>query len=175
MTINEAITVVITTQFKKDMGEALEIIKAAGFEARKIDGGWEVYNPETGRYIFISRNTRRYKDYLRYGTFGQKSIEIKNRKIFDVFDFENYMRKPLNKEFYIMRDTRREEEWRSPTRRKYEKLNDAKNSIKYRKEDIIRIKKKIEDLQKDLEREIRWEIESEQTLKNVRRELKLKN
>lgn len=172
MTVNEAVEIVITTQFKKEMGEALEIIKEAGFVARKIDGGWEVFNPETGREVWVSLNRRNWTTRLRYGTYNNKSLEITTNYALKRFDFEGNLRKPLNKEYEKVLEMRRN--WKSATRKKYEKLHDAKWSVEWRKKDIENIKKKMEELQKDLEQAIRWEIEEEQRLKETRRELNLK-
>lgn len=163
MTLNQAIYKVITTQYKKDMGEDLEIVKDAGFEVRKITGGWEVYNPETRRSVWVSYNN--YKTYIRYG--WNKRVEISFH-----FDFENNLRTPHNLDWEYVREQRRD--WRGETKKKMERLHDAKWTIGWRKKDIENTKKKIEELQRELMRQMRSEIDAESRLDDLRKELKLK-
>jgi len=164
MTLNQAIYKVITTQYKKDMGEAYKIVTDAGFLPRKITGGWEVYNPETRRSVWVSYNN--YKTYISYG-WDHRRVEINFH-----FDFEKNLRTPNNTEWFEVRNRRRD--WRGDTKIKMERLHDAKWTIEWRKRDIEHTKKKIEELQRELMSQMRSEIQSESCLDEIRKELKLK-
>ena len=173
MTINEAIAKVMQTQFKKDMGEALEIVEAAGFVVRKIDGGYEVFNPETKRELFIGGRKRGYRVYVYTGTYNGRRVDVDYRNpLLTKIDYEGFLRKPYNHDWYKV--VSKAQEWRSETRQKYERLQDAKNFVKWEKVDIERTKKKIEELQKELFDDMRRELEAEKRLESIRKELNLR-
>lgn len=171
MTVNEAIYRVITTQFKKDMREAVEVVEREGYKVEKIEGGYKVRNPETRREVYISGNRYGYRRCIAYGVWNTKRINFEDHgAAFCKFDFVGNLNKELNYDWYNRR------EWMGfqPTREKYQKLYDVKHSIEWKKRDIEGTKKKMMELQKDLERYLRWQIEDEMRLRDLRRELKLK-
>lgn len=169
MTINEAIYRILTNQFKKDIGtEAFEIIKAAGYETLKNNGRFHIENPATGRCIYISDGYRGLK-INTYAAGFSRYYEISYHPEKCKFDFAGYLEKPLNKEWY------NRYKWANfkPTEVKFRALSDARRSLGFDKHRIARIKKQIAELQADLEREIRYEIESEMKLKETRQKLGL--
>lgn len=171
MTINEAIAKVMTTQFKKDMGEALEIVKTAGFQVEKWNGEWMVRNPETNRTVVINSNG--YRVWIEYGSVKTLKKEINVRKLYETkFDFEGCLRKPLNRDWYYLEYERRND--RSATKVKYDNLDWKKKTLKWRREDVEKTKKKIEELQRELFREMQSVVEAEKDLERIRRDLKLK-
>lgn len=174
MTINEAIAKVMTTQFKKDMGEALEIVKTAGFQVEKWDGEWMVRNPETNRTVVIKSNN--YRAWIEYGSVRTLRKEVNIRKGLDLdevrFDFEGCLRKPLNRDWYYLENERRNN--RSATMVKYDNLDWKKKALKWRREDVEKTKQKIEALQRELFVEMRNVINAEQELEKLRKDLKLK-
>lgn len=165
MTLNEAILNVLVNQFKKEMNPyAIELVKQAGYTIKKITGGYEVGNPTTARWLFIDK---RGKLQTLNGCFAYR----KGTRI--VFDFVNYLNKPENKEWAQLR---REQFWGyvSPTREKTDALRWAKTRVEYRKRDIEETKRKIANLQAQLEREVRDLVGAENNVDKVRKELGLK-
>ena len=172
MTINEAIARVMTTQYKKDMGEALEIVKTAGFQVVKYDGEWMVRNPKTNRTVVIK--SKGYRAWIEYGSVRTLRKEINVNKLFETkFDFEGNLRKPLNRVWYYLENERWND--RSATKVKYENLDWKKKTLKWRRENVEKTKKKIEELQRALFREMQSVVEAEKDLEKIRKDLKLKN
>jgi len=172
MTINEAIAKVMATRFKKDMGEDLEIVKEAGFQVEKWDGEWMIRNPETNRTVVIKSNG--YRAWIEYGSVKTLRKEVNVRKLYETkFDFEGCLRKPLNRDWYYLEDARRYD-GRSATKVKYDNLDWKKKTLKWRREDVEKTKKKIEELQRELFREMQSVVEAEKELERVRKDLKLK-
>lgn len=167
MTINEAIYKVITTKYKKDMTEAKKIVRGAGYTITKCYGNyWDVSNPATGRVVYLTNDNYSYKGFrINYG----KTIAVKRGEDCKI-DFRAALDKPLNKEWQSLRwvETR-------PTKKKYEKLNSAKYSLKWRKQELAETQKKIAELQARLIRETRSIVNAENEVNNVRRELGLRN
>lgn len=173
MTINEAIATVMKTQFKKDMGEALEIVTGAGFKVEKWNGEWMIRNPETNRTVVINSNG--YRTWIEYGsvkTLKKEIREIRNLQFFK-FDFEGCLRKPLNRDWYYLEQDKGYG-YRSATKIKYDNLEWKKNTLRWRKEEVERTKKKIEELQRSLFSEMQDVIKAEMDLEKCRRDLKLK-
>lgn len=169
MTINAAIYRVLTTQFKKDIGEeALTMIKEAGYEFFKNNGRFHIKNPATERYVYISEGYRGLKintyavGFSRYYNISYHPEKCK-------FDFAGYLEKPLNSEYY----TRYEWGNFKPTAEKFRTLSNARNNVDYEQRAIIRVKKQIADLQAQLERGIRYKVKYELELENTRKKLGL--
>lgn len=169
MTLNEAIYKVITTQFKKDMREAVELVEEAGYEINKSDGRFYVRNPKTQR--FIESKYSQYRDITTL--IGNRGEILKFRYTCNChFDFVGYLNKELNHVWYVMRNERA---WYvSPTRKKYEKLQEAKRYLRYREEAVEKTKKDLADLQARLERDIEERVRYEQMLAETRKNLGLK-
>lgn len=171
MTINEAIYRTLRVQFKKQLTEGeLDIIKGAGFGIEKNNGHFVVYAKADIKYgnrnVYIKEG---YKDYRVIAWNGYREKVYRFRTYTDIlekFDFEGFLRAPINEAY---RDVYYYEPYRTTTKDKIHRLKDIKYRIKYRKEDIETVKKKIVDLQETLERAIRWEMEAENDLKETRK------
>lgn len=166
MELNEAIYKVMSTQFKKDMGEALRVVEEAGYTVSKWDSRFYVKNPKTGRELCLKEG---YKGYNIFGNGDRKSIVPwgTERRM----DLVGYLEKPINHEWYKAQAM--QNDWRSATWYKWDRLRNAKWYIKYEKENIEKTKKKIAQLQQELEDTIRSQIRYEQNLVNIRKELGL--
>lgn len=166
MTLNEAILNVLLNQFKKEMNkQAIEMVEQAGYKIIKIQGGYEVKNPNTGRWVSIERG-----NYSRYIYNNVKTVTVWREDPIR-FDFANYLNKELNLAWAELNWNKCD--WDTPTYKRMTALKGAKRSIRYAKESIEETKKKIANLQAELERAIRYEIETEQRLEKVRKELGL--
>ena len=166
MELNEAIYKVISTQFKKDMGEALKIVEGAGYKVSKWDSRFYVKNEKTGRELCL-RNT-----YNGYAVHGNGYVKCKfNWDKTCPMDLVAYLEKPFNDEWYKVQAMR--SDWRSPTYYKCHRLKDAKWYIEYKKNDIKNINNEITKLQQRLEEAIRSQVKYEQNLVNIRKELGL--
>lgn len=166
MTINDAIYAVITTKFKKDMKEAKKVVRGAGYTITKCYGSyWTVNNPVTGKYVYLSNDEYYYKTFDIRG----KRIKVKRGEDCKI-DFRAALDKPINKEWEALR-------WieRRPTKKKYERLNSAKYSLRWRKQELAETQKKIAELQARLIRETRSIVEAENKVSEVRNELGLRN
>ena len=173
MTINDVIFTVCTTQFKKDAPDAFKALKTMGLEAFKADGRFYIYNKNTRKYLSI--DTRRDYQYGRgyvtvYTVYGD--YRFKTRGEWDKvkkFDFWGYITKPNNTAWgeVINRDTK-------PTRTKYGKIVNARQYLKWRKEEVEKIQNQIEVLQKQLINAVKREVAYENDLNNIRVELGLK-
>lgn len=166
MELNEAIYKVIETQFKKDMGEALRIVEGAGYKVSKWDSRFYVKNTTTGREVCLREC---YKGYAVHGNGNVKCKFSWDGKC--LIDFIGYLNKPFNTEWYKVQAMR--SDWRSATWYKWDRLRSAKQCIKYEKDNIEKVKKDIANLQKRLENAIRSQVRYEQSLVEVRKELKL--
>ena len=166
MDINEAIYKVMSTQFKKDMGEALKVVEEAGYTVSKWDSRFYVKNPKTGRELCL-RDT--YKGYAVHGN-GHVKCKFNWGKTCSM-DLVGYLEKPFNNEWYKVQAM--QSDWRSATWYKWDRLRSAKWYIKYEKESIEKTKKKIAQLQQELEDAIRSQIRYEQNLVEVRKDLGL--
>ena len=166
MTINEAIYKVVTTQFKKDMGEAKKIVRGAGYTIVKWYGrGWNVKNEATGKIIYLTSDGYSYKEFC----INNRYIRVKRGEDCKI-DFVNALNKPINKEWQSLR-------WveARPTKKKYEKLSSAKWSLNWRRKDVEKTKREIARLQEELIRQTRNIVDAENNLTTVRRELGLRN
>ena len=166
MTLTEAIYKVITTRFKKDMGEAKKIVRGAGYIIEKdyCNNGFSVYNPTTGRRVSARLRYGEVTITRDYG-YQNKRYKIGECK----FDFVSFLNKPRNTEYREMCNISKR-----PTKEKYRRLSDAKYSITWRKRDIENTKKEIAKLQESLLTASRYLYESEARANNVRRELGLR-
>lgn len=168
MTLNEAIINVLLNQFKKYMSkEAIEMVEQAGYTIVKVQGGYEVKNPATRRWVQVETYGYRLKIFKVGQTVRMDRENLKK------FDFVNYLNKPINEAWA---EVNRVTYWGyvSPTREKISKLRDAKNRIKWQRREMDEVKQKIANLQGRLEREIRYLVEYENELKETRKKLGLK-
>ncbi len=142
MTLKEAIIKVITTQFKKDMGEAIEIVENAGYVIKKGDKTYMVVNPANGREVWVADNG--YKGVrVHHGIYtGVARLAYEE---LDKFDFVNCLEKPENMEYRLYLGITYE-----PTRQKIERIRGRRWYVKYHADEIEAIKKKIAKLQDDL-------------------------
>lgn len=166
--VNDAIYDVITKQFKKDCKEAHQLVEDAGYRIVKIEGGWKVSNPETGKYVFVRTYNwyRRGYEICRNTTFGKLAYanEVKADCKFDFVGCLDCERQPL-RENWSRFPNKALEQW--------DRLSDAKWRINWRKKSLKETEEKIEQLQKDLIRYAREIANAENDLKAVRNELGL--
>lgn len=166
MTLNEAIYKVISTQFKKDMGDALKIVENAGYKVTKWDGRFYVKNETTRRELCLREGYKGYKvcgngyDKCRFGWNDVCPM-----------DLVGYLNKEINRNWYELEFARND--WMSPTWRKYTMLKDAKSNIKYNETAIEKLRKEIAEKQNILERCIADAVRREQKLTEVRKQLGL--
>lgn len=166
MELNEAIYKVISTQFKKDMGDALKIVEGAGYKVSKWDSRFYVKNEKTGRELCL-RDT-----YRGYAVHGNGYVKCKfNWDKTCSMDLVGYLEKPFNNEWYKVQAM--QSDWRSATWYKWDRLKTAKWNIRYETDVIEKTKKEIAKLQQNLENAIREQIRYEQNLIAVRKELGL--
>ena len=166
MTLNEAIYKVISTQFKKDMGEALEIVEKAGYKVSKWDSRFYVKNTNTGRELCLRDG---YKGYNVCGN-GNKKHLIPWDGVCRM-DLVGYLEKPFNREWYKVQAMR--SDWRSPTWYKWDRLKSAKYDISYADKELAKIKRDLANLQAQLERTLVEKVKREQRLLEMRKELRL--
>lgn len=169
--LNIAIYKVLTTQFKKDAKEAHEAVKAAGYEITKNGGRFEVYNPDTNRWLYIADNGWRGCRII-HGHYTRQMRIFNSRSAEEIlkFDFVGCLEKPTNEAYYKMI---REAEQRSNAKQKYERLKSARWYVKYETEKLESVQKKIEELQKELILSAQAKVKYEQKLQECRRELGL--
>ena len=168
MNLNEAIYEVIRTQFKKDMGEALEIVENAGYKVYKASGRFYVRNTAINKEVFLHWNSN--------GT--SCSVYGNNRELCSFrlnemprVEFVGYLNKPFNLVWYEVQA--RMSDWRSPTWYRYSVLADAKSGVEYNEKQIERLTKQIKDFQITLNNCIADRYTRAQRLVNVRKELGL--
>lgn len=160
--LNKAIFKVLTTQFKKEMKEAVNTVEEAGYEIYKYNGHFNVRNPKTDKVIYASGN---YNLYI--ATNGNAKRKVIDWKI----DFVGMLEKPINKEW-------NERNWMrgigsTDYKAKRRRLTDAKSSIEWKKRDIERKQAQILKLQEELLRDLKYQAQYEADLANVRKELGL--
>lgn len=166
MTLNEAIYKVIGTQFKKDMGEALEIVEKAGYKVSKWDSRFYVKNTNTGREVCLREG---YKGYKVCG-----NGDVKHLIPWDGvcrMDLVGYLEKPFNREWYKVQAMR--SDWRSATWYKWDRLRSARYDIRYADKELANIKRDIANLQARLERTLVEKVKREQRLAEMCKELRL--
>lgn len=167
MTLNDAIINVLLNQFKKYMNkEAIEMVEQAGYTIVKVQGGYEVKNPTTRKWVQVEKG-------YRWKIFKVGKTVYANRENIKKFDFVNYLNKPIN---VAWAEVNRVTYWGyvSPTRAKIDTLKNAKSRIKWQRRDIDEVKQKIANLQGRLESEIRYLVEYENELEETRKKLGLK-
>ena len=171
MTINEAIYRALRVQFKKQLTEGeLDIIKGAGFGIEKNNGHFVVHTNANNRYgnrnVYIDEGYRDYR-VIAWNGYRERIYRFATyADILEKFDFEGFLRAPINEAY---RDVYYYEPYRTATKDKVRRLKDIKFRITYRKQDIEKVKKQIAELQENLERAIRWEMEAENDLKETRK------
>lgn len=162
MTINEAIYNVITTQRKKDMKPgAVDMVKKAGYEVTYIGDGrwWQVRSPKTYKAVYARLN---YREELII-EIGNKSKKIDSLDASPI-NFEAYLNKPINKEYYKALDLRYH-----PTKDKYRRLTDCRYWVAYYTKEAEKYKKEIESKVKDLEYAVSNKAREESELKALRK------
>ena len=177
MRLNDAIVNLLLVQFKNQLenGEA-KLIVNEGFLISKNDGHFVVETVRDNEYyhreVCIKES---YRGYRVVAWNGYTQTEYKFKSVDEIrlkFDFEGFLRDPINKEYAkLMRN-----EWynsRTVTQTKMQNLRSAKNYIRYAKDDIEKTKKKLRELQAELENDIRRQVQYENDLAKIRRELGL--
>lgn len=177
MKLNNAIVNLLLVQFKNQLenGE-VKIVENEGFVISKNDGHFVVGTVRDNEYyhreVCIKES---YRGYKVVAWNGYTQDEYKFESVDEIrlkFDFEGFLRAPINKEYAkLMRN-----EWynrRTATQEKMQNLRSAKNYIKYAKSDIEKTKKKLRELQDELENDIRRQVQYENDLAKIRRELGL--
>lgn len=171
--LNNAIFNVLYYQFKKDCKVSHDIVEQAGYKISKFNGHFNIKNEATDRCVWIEHGS--YTSYIKRFSNSNKDVRIEGYTFSCTkFDFVGYLEKPRNEVWWDIINS----DYYGLGRRgtgywKRERLRTAKNSVKYRKEDIEKIKGQIAKLQEALEKEIRYEIEAEYKLEEVRKELGL--
>jgi len=166
MTLNEAVYKVISTQFKKDMGDALKIVEDAGYKVSKWDGRFYVKNTNTGREVCLREG---YKGYKVCGNGDAKHLIPWDGVC--RMDLVGYLEKPFNREWYKVQAMR--SDWRSPTWYKWDRVRDAKYKVSCTVRDIEDTKRKIVELTNRLESDATRLAERKQNLVTIRKELGL--
>ena len=177
MRLNDAIVNLLLVQFKNQLenGE-VKIVENEGFVISKNDGHFVVGTVRDNEYyhreVCIKES---YRGYKVVAWNGYTQTEYKFESVDEIrlkFDFEGFLRAPINKEYAkLMRN-----EWynsRTATQAKMQNLRSAKNYIRYAKDDIAKTKKKLRELQEELENDIRRQVQYENDLAKIRRELGL--
>lgn len=164
MEINEAIKKVLSVQYKKEAKDAFKVVEDAGFEIYKMNGTFGISDKKNVNHVRVELG--RYKTYLH---LGNKRIDFNSFSEISKIDFVSF----LEKERIICLDA--SSYWyRTKTQAKMERLRDKKRSIQYSEDDIERIKKKIEEAQKELIRAVEYKEQKKADLKAFRKELGLK-
>lgn len=162
--VNKAILKVITNQFKKDCKNSHDIVEDAGYEIVKIDGGWEVKNAETGKYVYCSKeNWRGQRTIYRPANYHKQYFY--DPKIECKFDFVNCL--DSTKTEYVELYTE------NKAYTNYRILKDARWSVDYEKQQIDKIQKEIARLQNELSRRIDARVRDELRLAEVKGRLGL--
>lgn len=170
--LNQAIWYVITTDKpKKEMKDTVRLLKKAGYEVYKCDTHqWGVRNHKANRCV--SAEYRRWKSEWVVWNSHRREIAVKlghDPKI----DFVGLLEKPLNLE-WERRPERVYDGLRSRALKRYEKLQQKKRYVRYDEDDIKRTQQKIEELQKQLIREVEGKVRSQAELDNYRKEIGLR-
>lgn len=164
--LNNALFKVMTTQFKKNMREAVATVEAAGYKVEKFGGVYRVRNPKTGKVVYIDG---KYRSYVR--TNGNaKDVEVIVWKNDCRVDFVGMLEKPINTEWNKLYWTQAgiTNYWHKANR-----LINARRNVEWKKQDIERRQEQIRNLQEALLRDLRYEAEYEARLTAVRKELGL--
>lgn len=170
--LNEAIYTVITTQYKKDAKEAHEMVSAFGYGIYKYDGRFRVCNKATSKVVYVCSQSYSYRRF-DLGNRVAEQTKDKNSICFNPcrVDFVGYLDKPFNREYYDMRNKSHRRHSRAVS--KFHDLKDAKWDIKYYGDKINEIKSQIAHLEDDMLHYARRQMDSEQSLRRLRREYHL--
>lgn len=177
MTLNDAIVNMLLVQFKNQLeNNEVKIIENAGFLIAKNNGHFVVETVRDGEYynreVCIKESYRGFKVIVWN---GYTQTEYKFKDIAEIrlkFDFVGFLTTPVNKAYAELLRTIMYAN-RTDTQQKMYNLRSAKNFIKYAKDDIEKTKKKIRELQEELECDIRRQVDYEHDLAKVRKELGL--
>lgn len=170
MTLNKAMEMVLRTQFKKQVKEAHKIVEEAGYTINKIQGGYQITNPKTGRFIYIRQDG--YRKSIIHGYYNSQQRRIRSEADYQKFDYTGCLNKPINKDYY--EQILNEEHTAYHKSEAMQKLKSAKWSLKYEEDRIARIQKDIEKLQQDLIRAAMAKARAIDKLNEVKKDLGLK-
>lgn len=143
--LNKAIGIVITAQYKKDYREAFKMVEEAGYVIDKWNGSFGVTNTATHRTVKINFDKYHARLMLNPYKYGQRVDD--NWELLQKVDFVGCLEKEINKVWQQAQCY----EYVSPTMEKYKRIKSVRSSIRYNASEVIRIKKKMEELQKSLE------------------------
>lgn len=168
--LNKAIMIAVLTQYKKDAKEAHKIIEDAGFQLCKDFGFWHIYNPQTGKRIHVEvREGWRWTRYTVYG--GMQTSDFKNEKELAKYDFVGQLNKERNTAWY---EVRRGAAKYEPTQEKYRSLLAARHTQQWREEDVVKIEKKIAELQRELIHAVEERYKATAKVKEIKKDLGLR-
>ena len=165
--LNNAIYTVLTTQFKKYAKDAHRAVKEAGYTIDKWCGYYHVKNEATGRCLSVETSDGWYRRTY-YVRGCRKMATFENYEKLMKFDFVGCLEKSLNADYYQTNKAYH------PTLDKYNRLKDAKFYVKYRNNDIEKLKKEIEKLQGQINEYTQWVRRDEKRLSDIRKEYGLK-
>ncbi len=167
--LNNCIKHVLLTQFKKDMyKDAIKQVEDAGFTIVKVQGGYEVENKRTDRWVRIVSGSR-----YTYIHNNKKTVTVRWDEPI-LFDFVNFLNKELNMAWAELQW----HSWDNPVglnkyRDMASRLTSAKWDKNYYEKQIKETRQKIAELQAGLEDKIRKAVKAEERLNEVRKELGL--
>ncbi len=171
--LNQAIWYVMTSGLpKKEMKDKVRLLKKAGYKLYKADTNqWGVTNDRTNRNITASKGYGYHSDWKVYNTY-RRQITVKYGTVPKI-DFVGLLEKPLNLE-WERRPERVYQGTRSRALKRYETLQQKKRYVRYDEDDIKRTQQKIEELQKQLMREVEYKVKAQAELDNYRKEIGLR-
>lgn len=167
--LNNCIKHVLLHQFKKDMDkDAIKQVEDAGFTIVKVQGGYEIKNKKTDRWVRIQSGSR-----YTYIHNNMKTVTIRWDEPI-LFDFVNFLNKELNMAWAELQW----HGWNNPVglnkyRDMASRLTSAKWDKNYYETQIKETRQKIAELQAGLEDKIRKAVKAEERLNEVRKELGL--
>ena len=153
--LNNAIYLVLITQYKKNAPEAFKMVEDAGYKITKYDGCFWVENVATRRQLYVND-----RGYVR---------DLKKNKISHKFDFVGFLNKPLNTEYY------RTPAGECERTAKRCRLSGAKFSVWRCERDIEKAKATIFSAENDLIKAVKEREKYMNGLREIRKQLGLKD
>ena len=151
MTLNQAITKVISNQYKKNAKEAHQIVEDAGYKIEKYDGHYRVINEKLHRYCYMVYSGHYSKGdrwVLYWGSMGYGGKEHYGDPANIVFDYERMLNTPYNHAGHT--DPYNDKWNKSAAMEKYVHLKHLKDDVQRQEIEMASIIKQMEGLQKRL-------------------------
>ena len=179
MELNEAILRLLTVQFKYQLKNGEDkIVKEHGYIVDKQGGCFRVGVPRDNgyrtRYVYIGESYSGRQKVITWNGYRERVYIFDNVEDAKKFDFVGFLNKPINAEYIEVAFPQNTYYGVTETQRKMNRLEQKKRFVKYREDEINKIKAQIAKLQNDLEGAIRGKIREEDELETVKRELGLK-